>query len=76
MAQALGAVCSSAANNIGSVARAAIIELVEDAFAETRNGELARTARADRAENYNLAIGKIVAGLAKHDPEIIRSLVE
>lgn len=39
VANALGAVCASAGKNIGPAAKAAIIELVEEAFAEGRSGE-------------------------------------
>lgn len=38
VATALGAVCASAGKNIGAPAKASIVELVEEAFAEGRNG--------------------------------------
>ena len=59
---ALGAVCQSAAKNIGPAAKAQIVELVEEAFS------------AGRGESYNQAIGRVVAGLATHDPESIRGI--
>lgn len=37
--QALAAVCASAGKNIGAAAKGAIVELVEEAFAEPRGGE-------------------------------------
>lgn len=40
MAQALAAVCNSAGKNIGAAAKAAIIDLVEDAFLAQANGQL------------------------------------
>ncbi|EIW69657.1 hypothetical protein TREMEDRAFT_73934 [Tremella mesenterica DSM 1558] len=64
MVQALAAVCNSAGKNIGPAARTAIIDLVEEAFMEGRH------------ENYNQAIGKVIAGLAKNDPDSIRSIVD
>ena len=39
MAQALAAVCSTAGKNIGIPAKAAIIDLVEEAFAAGRSGK-------------------------------------
>jgi hypothetical protein len=39
VAAALGAVCASAGKNIGAPAKASIVELVEEAFAEGRNGK-------------------------------------
>ena len=64
VAQALGAVCASAAKSIGPAAKASIIDLVEEAFSE------------NRGESYNTAMGKIVAGLAKNDPLDIRSICD
>lgn len=64
VALALAAVCTSAGKNIGAPAKAAIIDLVEDAFAEPRT------------ETYNTAMGKIVAGLAVHDAQTIRPIVD
>lgn len=79
---ALAAVCKSAGKNIGETARSNIIELVEEAFNSGRNGTYssseARKDRgcADNAENYDKAISRVVSGLAIHDPEIIRPVVE
>jgi len=39
MVQALAALCSSAGKHIGPAAKASIVELVEEAFAEGRGGE-------------------------------------
>jgi len=64
IAIALAAVCASAGKSIGPAAKASIVELVEEAFAEARS------------ETYNNAIGKVVAGLAQTDPESIRPIVE
>jgi len=61
---ALAAVCSSAGKNIGAAAKTSIIELVEEAFMGGHN------------EPYNSAIGAVVAGLAKHDAETIRPIVD
>jgi hypothetical protein len=83
MVQALAAVCASAGKNIGPGAKASIVELVEEAFVAGRNGELEATLRGQgqralliKAENYNKAIGQVVAGLAKNDAENIRSIAE
>lgn len=64
MANALAAVCSSAGKNIGSAAKASIIELVEEAFEEKRS------------ENYNLAMSRVVAGLAQTDPQCIKEIID
>ncbi|KAK4684697.1 hypothetical protein P7C73_g5471, partial [Tremellales sp. Uapishka_1] len=64
MATALAAVCNSAGKNIGPPAKASILELIEEAFT------------AGKGETYNSAVGKIVAGLAKNDPEDIREIVD
>jgi len=40
--QALAAVCSSAGKNIGATAKASIVDLVEEAFAEGRSGKIAK----------------------------------
>lgn len=64
VAQALAAVCSSGGKNIGAAAQASIVDLIEEAFTE------------GRGENYNIAVGKIVSGLARNDPESIRSVVD
>jgi hypothetical protein len=61
---ALAAVCNSAGKNIGPAAKGTIIELVEEAFSNAHN------------EPYNTAIGAVLAGLAKHDAETIRPVVD
>lgn len=61
---ALGAVCASAGGNISGPAKASIIELVEECFAESRG------------ESFSKAVGGILSGLAKHDPESIRPVVD
>lgn len=61
---ALAAVCASAGKNIGPAARASIIELAEEAFMDGHN------------EQYNVAMGSTLAGLAKHDPEAIQPVVD
>ena len=80
MAQALAAVCSSAGKNIGDAARASIVDLVEDAFLESPGGEhspgIKHTLTHTTVETYNVAIGKVVSGLAKTNPEHIRSITE
>ena len=82
---ALAAVCKSAGKNVGEAARASIIELVEEAFTAGRNGTsppilLAMEREGARlipdAENYDKAISRVISGLAIHDPEIIRPIVE
>ncbi|ODO11508.1 hypothetical protein I350_00288 [Cryptococcus amylolentus CBS 6273] len=64
MANALAAVCTSAGKNIGDAAKAAIVELVEESFEDKHH------------DNYNLAISRVVAGLAKTDSEAIRPIIE
>ncbi|KAL7422316.1 translational activator of GCN4 [Cryptotrichosporon argae] len=64
VAGALAAVCASAGKNIGPAAKAAIVELAEEAFAEPRG------------ETYSTAIARVVSGLAKHDPEAVRPIVD
>ena len=79
MAQALAAVCSSAGKNIGASAKASILELVEEAFTDGRPGKSLPPLKRDAdavAENYNLAMGKVVSGLAKNDAVSVRSIVE
>lgn len=61
---ALGAVCASAGKNIGAGAKASIVELIEEAFT------------LSAGEAYNKAAGSVVAGLAAHDAESIRSIVD
>ncbi|CAK9780191.1 putative regulation of translational elongation-related protein [Cutaneotrichosporon oleaginosum] len=61
---ALGAVCASAGKNISAPAKSSIIELVEEAFADSRG------------ESFNKAVGSVIAGLAVHDVESIRPLVD
>lgn len=81
---ALAAVCKSAGKNIGEAARGNIVELVEEAFTAGRNGESCFPSvsfllhmRADGAlENYDKAISRVVSGLAIHDAESIRPIVE
>lgn len=80
VANALGAVCASAGKNIGPAAKSVIVELVEEAFAEGRSGQSivdpSAVGSADNVETYNKSIGTIVAGLAKSEPESIRSIVD
>jgi len=64
VAQALAAVCTTAGKGLGAPAKSAIVDLVEDAFGE------------GRGENYNTAIGKVVGGLAIHDPQCLRPIVD
>ncbi|WWD15877.1 hypothetical protein CI109_100301 [Kwoniella shandongensis] len=64
MANALAAVCASAGKNIGAAAKGSIIELVEEAFTAGRN------------ENYNLAISRVISGLAQTDPPSIQPIIE
>ena len=84
MAQALAAVCASAGKNIGDAARASIVDLVEDAFLESPGGEsvdnpslASLTALFTVSpETYNVAMGKVASGLAKTNPEHMRSITE
>ncbi|WVQ78061.1 hypothetical protein IAT38_000142 [Cryptococcus sp. DSM 104549] len=64
MANALAAVCNSAGKNIGPAALASIIELVEEAFTEKQS------------DSYNVAISRVVAGLALANPSSIQPIVD
>jgi len=65
MAVALAAVVKSAGKAVGEAARASLIELVSDTFAEP-NG----------SESYNGAIADIFAALALYDEDLTQSLAE
>ncbi|KZO93854.1 ARM repeat-containing protein [Calocera viscosa TUFC12733] len=64
MAVALAAVVKSAGKAVGEAARAALLELVSDTFADPGS------------EPYNSAIADLFAALALHDEELTRSLAE
>ncbi len=64
VAEALAAVCASAGNNIGPVAKAGIIELAEEAFEEKPT------------ESFANAMGKIIAGLSLHDAQSVAIIIK
>jgi hypothetical protein len=76
---ALAAVCKSAGKSIGEAARGGIVDLVEEGFMGGRNGMSFAWGTGGKLtilESYDKAIARVVSGLAIHNPEYIRSIVE
>lgn len=61
---ALAAVLSSGGKHVGAQPKTLVVEMVEEAFA------------ARKPETYSVAVGKVVAALAKTEPASIRSIVD
>lgn len=86
MVHALASVCLSAGKNLGAPSKVAIEELVMETFDRPGLGtspsptslctfSLAE-AFAHHSEPFNDALSRVVAGLALHDPESVRSIIE
>ena len=64
MVHALGCVCKSAGKNLSPASKTSIEELITECF------------YSPGLEPYNAAIAQVVAGLALHQPEDVRMILE